>query len=236
MGKLAKALTAAAGNAGGIASGEYVYTNTGSNTFTCPDGVESICVVAIGGGGAGGGGYASGGSGGCLGYKNNISVTPGSNYLVYVGAGGVGVTDTGDIWTPSNGAAGGSSYFVNASTVSGIGGGGGGAASPTVGGNYIGDGGGNGGVSHKQGGGYHWPGGGAGGYSGNGGSAGSSGSSYPTYYSGTPYKGNDGAGGGGGGGGTRCLSCTLDSGGFVIISTMICSFCSVLRSAPPEMR
>jgi hypothetical protein len=43
-------------------------------------------------------------------------------------------------------------------------------------------------------------------------------------------------GGGGGGGGTRLRCCAADSGGFCKISTTICSFCSSLRSAPPEIK
>ncbi|ATC99056.1 hypothetical protein PSPO_a2052 [Pseudoalteromonas spongiae UST010723-006] len=43
-------------------------------------------------------------------------------------------------------------------------------------------------------------------------------------------------GGGGGGGGTRFLSCTFDSGGFVIISTTICSWSLAARLSPPEIK
>ena len=55
------------------------YTSPGCYTFTAPSGVTTVSAVAIGGGG---GGAGSGGGGGGLGYTNNISVTPGSNYTV----------------------------------------------------------------------------------------------------------------------------------------------------------
>ena len=52
--------------------------------WTCPTNVTSVSVVCIGGGGGGnGGGFGiggAGGGGGGLGYKNNISVTPGQTY------------------------------------------------------------------------------------------------------------------------------------------------------------
>ena len=77
--------------------GEYLYTSIGTHTFTVPTDVTIISVLVIGGGGGGmywsGTSNASyrmnGGGGGGLTYKNNISVTPGDNYTVVVGAGGV---------------------------------------------------------------------------------------------------------------------------------------------------
>jgi len=141
----AKKLISASG-ASGPTSGEAVFTSTGSNTWTCPDGVTSVCVVCIGGGK----GYpvystSSSGGGGGLGYKNNITVVPGNNYTVMVGR----AEDSND------------SYFINTSTVKG------GTATTYQGGTYTGDGGGNGGDGQYGGG------GGAGGYSGNGGASGS---------------------------------------------------------------
>ena len=128
---------------GGVAAspeGQQAFTSTGSHTWVAPDGVTSICVVCIGAGGAR---SSKGLGGGGLGYKNDITVSPGSSYTVVVGA---------------KGDPGGDSYFVNTSTVQGEGGG-------TTGGSYTGDGGGDGGDDGQAGG------GGAGGYSGDGGHA-----------------------------------------------------------------
>jgi hypothetical protein len=61
-----------------------------ANLFTVPNGVYSICAVAVGGGatGAGGGGVSAGGGGGSLAYKNNIAVTPGQQLVAVAGWGG----------------------------------------------------------------------------------------------------------------------------------------------------
>jgi hypothetical protein len=165
--------------------GEQIFTAPGTHTFTVPAGVTSVCAVAVGAGGAGSPtGFGSGGGGGGLGYKNNISVTPGQEIEVVVG-----------------GAAyysGGSSSFAGVLIAAG---GAGGANWPSInlGGSPSGhDGGGSGG----NGGGRLGGGGGAGGYSGNGGQGG-------TYVFGpgwAPGSGGAGAGGdfqlavGGGGG------------------------------------
>ena len=185
--------------------GQTAYTTPGTYSWTAPAGVTSVGVVAIGGGG----GYSqitssitpysgNGGGGGGLGWKNNIAVTPGQSYTVVVGAAG----DAGTPSAVSNGTAGGSSYFINASTVAGYGGGAG-TASIGIGGSYVGDGGGSGGNSGTRstsmagspsglaGG----AGGGAGGYAGAGGTGGAANPS------GNGSAGTDGAGGGGGGGG-----------------------------------
>ena len=97
------------GNAGNYGSnvGQDLFDTAGSTTWTCPSGVTSVSVVAVG---AGGKGYSNGGGGGGLGWKNNISVTPGQSYTVVVGAPGT---------TSSNG---GDSYFNSTSTVRGGGG------------------------------------------------------------------------------------------------------------------
>ena len=68
--------------------GSDSYTTAGTFTWVAPAGVVSVSVVAVGAGS--GGGSSSGGEGGGLGYTNNISVTPGSSYVVVVGAGGAG--------------------------------------------------------------------------------------------------------------------------------------------------
>lgn len=179
-----------------------LYSTPGTYSWTCPSGVTSICVVAVGGGGAGGNrpGFPAnefprsggGGGGGGLGWKNNIAVIPGTQYTVVVGAGGA-----------SSGANGGNSYFIGTSTVAGLGGQGGhngwnrvfsGSSRTATGGSFAGDGGGAGGIGSAGGNnnsaesaGAAGAGGGAGGYSGAGGAGGST-------------SGNAGSGGGGGGG------------------------------------
>ena len=128
------------------------FLSPGNYSWVCPPGVTSVSVVCVGGGGGGGAGWAnSGGSGGGLGYKNNISVTPGQSYAVFVGqAGNRGANHGQD------------SYFIDINTVGGRGGAGQAQNTGTLG-NYVGDGGGIGGSSNG------WNGGGAGGYAGNGG-------------------------------------------------------------------
>ena len=183
-------------------NGEQLYTHTQSTqqtyTWTCPAGVTSVSVVAVGGGGGGKGpdsshNYGIGGGGGGLGYKNNISVTPGQLYEVKVGGkGNPGPNPGADPTSQSPNK--GDSYFLNANTVRG--GGGEGADTSNLGGrggDYTGDGGGNGGRGGDsvQAGGGKGGGGGAGGYAGNGGNGinpGNDGSS-----------GTSGQGGGGGG-------------------------------------
>ncbi len=88
---------------------DWFYTTPGTYTWTCPPGILSVNIVCIGGGGKNG---FSGGGGGGLGWANNISVTPGTNYTVVVGGpsgisyfnstsivygGGGGSADTGGI-------------------------------------------------------------------------------------------------------------------------------------------
>ena len=155
--------------------GQQAYTSPGTYSWTAPANVNSVCVVCIGGGGGGQTNDFNAGGGGGLGWKNNISVTPGQSYTVVVGDGGTQNT--------SGGTNGGDSYFINTSTVKG----GGGQGNNQGGGDHVGDGGGDGGPHATYGGG-----GGAGGYSGDGnsgtGGCGGSGS-------------NNGLTGGGAGGG-----------------------------------
>ena len=164
--------------------GQQVFTTPGITSWTCPSGVYSVSVVCVG---AGGGGYSdNAGGGGGLGYKNNISVSPGTAYTV-----GVGTFGNNSAYPDSYGA---DSFFISTSIVKGGGGHGGGnyaqggvqLAGDGLGGDYVGDGGGNGGNGGTGG---ASGGGGAGGYSGNGGAGG-----------GPAQNGNAGAGGGGGGG------------------------------------
>jgi hypothetical protein len=160
------------------ATGQQLFTSSG--TWVAPAGVTSVSVVCVGGGGQGGrisnGSSsnvqgASGGGGGGLGWKNNISVTPGQSYTVTVGAGGFQTQYVDGGISISTGAEGGTSFFINTSTVSGNGGGAGGSGFFTSGGSRVGDGGGNGGNSRYDLPGHTAGGGGAGGYTGNGGQA-----------------------------------------------------------------
>ena len=182
------------------AIGQEEWTTAGTHSWTAPAGVTSICVVCVGGG-AGGTGTLIGGGGGGLGWKNNITVAPGSSYTVVVGAGGQG-TDT---QYPSTWPEGQDSYFISASTVKGGGGGKGGwSYTSRNGGDYIGDGGGNGGDSTTFG-----AGGGAGGYSGNGGGGNTHGGT------GSPIVSGDGSGGGGAAGSHTYLTTGGCGGGGV---------------------
>ena len=187
-------------------AGGVLYQTPGTYTWTAPASITSVHVVAIGGGGAGSlGNTGNGAAGGGLGWKNNITVVPGTGYTVVVGAGGASIPySSGYQW----GASGGASYFINTSTVYGAGGAGGGNSpdsgngyysySAAVGGGYAGDGGGTGGN-----GGFEsvnvagTGGGGAGGYSGAGGAGGGQ-SNLP----GAAGNGGGGGGGGAGGGGS----------------------------------
>ena len=189
------------------AAGQAAYTTPGTYSWTCPSGVTSVCVVCIGGGGGGmyyftGSYHMSGGAGGGLGYKNNISVTPGQSYTVVVGDGGLaGYYSAGS-------TAGGDSYFINATTVKGGGGNAGrySGSAPSTGGNFVGDGGGNGGGVYVSGSSGSGPqgGGGAGGYSGDGGRGGQNVSGrYPT----------SGSGGSACGGGNNANTDTKGYGG-----------------------
>lgn len=188
-------------------SGQAAYTTPGSYSWTCPSGVDQVCVVCVGGGGGGmyyytGSYHMSGGGGGGLGYKNNISVTAGQSYTVFVGGGGLAGRYS------ANSTAGGDSYFINTTTVKGGGGPPGrySTSAPSDGGDHVGDGGGDGGGVYKSGSSGSGPqgGGGAGGYSGDGGRGGQNAAGrYPL----------DGSGGGGAGGGNNASTDTKGYGG-----------------------
>lgn len=192
--------------------GQASYTTPGTYSWTAPAGVTSVSVVCVGGGGGGGAGYwaGGGGGGGGTGWKNSISVVPGQNYTVVVGAGGVSYAAS----EGQDGAAGGASYFINQSTVAGYGGAGGswgvddgnGNFPGGAGGSWTGNGGGYGGDGGTSSGDTAGGGGGAGGYSGSGGQGGSS---------------SNGSGGGGGGatnGGINSAEGAAASGGGVGIA------------------
>jgi hypothetical protein len=189
-------------------AGQQAFTTPGTFSWVAPANVTSVSVVAVGGGGGGSGAHDSnGGTGGGLGWKNNISVTPGQSYTVVVGSAGIGSNGG------SNGGNGNDSYFISGSTVKGGGGSGGWTTSASysgglnTGGDFVGDGGGDGGDNRASLNNNHRSGGaGAGGYSGKGGSAGS-------------YNG-DGmvepvAGGGGGGAGYGFNNGACSGGGGV---------------------
>ncbi len=181
------------------------YTVPGTYSWVAPAGVTKVSVVAVGAGGAGGSSIKGGGGGGAggLGYRNNITVTPGDSYTVVVGAGGVGVVN-------GRGGDGGDSYFRNTSTARGEGGRGG-----DGGGNSNNQDGGNGGNSNGDDGGHGGDGGnsstelsggggGAGGYNGDGGDGNTTGGS-----------GSGGAAAGGSRGGDTSITGAAQSGGGV---------------------
>ena len=157
--------------------GQQAYTTEGSFSWVAPSGVTSISIVAIGG--AGGSKSSGGGGGGAaLGYKNNLTVSPGTSYTVVVGNDG-NDEQTGEA---SYITVGSTNYGANGGlrSVSNTGGAGGTPLSGSSGGS-----GGAGGTGARGGG------GGAGGYSGNGGAGGGRDG---------VYTGSNGSGGGAGGG------------------------------------
>ena len=188
-------------NAPPVVPGQQAFTSVGTFQWTAPY-TTTVSVVCIGGGGGSGNDESAAGGGGGLGWKNNISVTAGTNYTVVVGGGG------------GQDGTGGTSYFISTGTVAGFGGVGGstGSGQGGNGGSFTGDGGGTGGR-----GGNGAPGdsgqnigaGGAGGYSGAGGRGADHNSNNHTAGSGggAGGGGNGGPGeqGGGGGGGTGIL-------------------------------
>jgi hypothetical protein len=103
-----------------FASGSQIFENGAANLFTVPNGVYSICAVAVGGGGTGQGatnGVSAGGGGGSLAYKNNISVTPGQQLVAVAGWAGNGAICSTANWGQASyeEADGGYSYLANLS-------------------------------------------------------------------------------------------------------------------------
>jgi hypothetical protein len=146
--------------------GQQAFTSPGTFSWIAPANVDIVSVVAVGGGGGGQNNWSNpAGAGAGLGWRNNISVEPGTSYTVEVGAGG------------GNGSNGGNSFFQALSTVAGYGGGSasgqtGGPNGNGRGGGFFGDGGGAGGNATD------WTGGGgAGGYTARGGNVNESGTS-----------------------------------------------------------
>lgn len=153
--------------------GQVAFTTPGTYSWVCPADVLSVSVVCVGGGGGGAGNGSSGGGGG-LGWKNNIAVTPGATYTVFVGR----ASSYGE--SPVNG----DSYFISGTTVCGKGGAG--IYASCLGGTFVGSGGGDGITGGSNAGA-----GGAGGYSGNGPGSGAGASG--TYHASPP--GSSGGGG-----------------------------------------
>ena len=137
------------------------YTTPGSYSWTVPDGVTTIEVVATGGGGGGGGGGYAGGNGGVV--TATLSVTPGQILPLVVGGGGVFTTDAGGGGGSSNVDAGAADQVI----AGGGGGAGYGSPGPATGGNGGGSGTGSGSNGNTG-----TPGGGGGGGSGGTGGAG----------------------------------------------------------------
>ena len=179
----------------GSSAGGYVLKSgtTTTTTWTCPSGVTSVSILCIGAGGSSGN-SANGPGGGGLGYKNSVTVVPGTSYAIQA---------AGKVAAGTPGGTGDDTWFKDASGTIIVKGGGGGGAGSSAGGTYTGDGGGNGGAGGaggtgwgtRKGGGS----GGAGGYSGAGGAGG-----------GQSSAGSAGSGGGAGGG---CGSGGVSNGG-----------------------
>jgi hypothetical protein len=121
----------------GIAGGyNYVYfTNTSNITFNLSSSyVSSVNTVCVGGGGGGGSGASQGGNhdsgrgGGGAGCDTSLNFVPiiGSSYQINIGSGGTGGQNTSD------GSSGGTSSFINPSSVTllSCSGGGGGSFGP----------------------------------------------------------------------------------------------------------
>ena len=203
------------------AHGRQVFTSSG--TFIVPTAVRGINIHCTGGGGGGGGSRiraygGGGGGGGYTSYINGISVTPGANIPVVVGAGGAGGSGGG-----KKGTTGGiSSVTVNGITCSAAGGMGGGGTNDGAGGS----GGGGYAYGNKSG----SPNGGAGGSNGGDGApaTGEGGKGQGTttreFGSGTLYSGGGGGGiyiyygasvgaGGSGGGGAGGSNGSFGTGG-----------------------
>lgn len=71
-----------------LPASQISFTTAGTYTWTCPEGVTSVCCVVIGAGAYSRftSGYYEGGNGGALRYQNNIPVVPGTVYNITVGS------------------------------------------------------------------------------------------------------------------------------------------------------
>jgi hypothetical protein len=197
------------GIGGGPPAGGILYNSLGSHTFTVPEDIFFVHVVAVGGGGGGSLDHdGCGGAGAGLGWRNDIAVTPGQNITLVVGGGGDRESTSGGNTSQNsyNGANGATSWFSSTSVVSGEGGEGGkyGGGGHATYGSFTGQGGGNGGYSGVGNSGQHlYPtgGGGAGGYVNTGALSGGRGMGKNEYPDTTDLYPTYGQGGGGGGGG-----------------------------------
>jgi len=94
------------------------YAEIGTDSWNVPEGVRYVDVLIVGAGGGGGGGNGGGGGAGGLIFRPAYDVSAASSYVVKVGEGGVGTTNSED--PGSNGA---SSEFGNLVALGGGGGG-----------------------------------------------------------------------------------------------------------------
>jgi hypothetical protein len=171
-----------------------IYSTPGSYTFTVPANVTQITFMAGAGGGGGGGGwyYSAAGGGGGGAYISVLTVTPGQQIAVVVGAGGTG--GSRDV-----GGTGGNSSVAGYTAYGGTGGQGGvNNSSSTRTGGVGGAGGGYGGYGGNGGSACGASAGGDGGSGGGiGGTAGAGGNSDNGYSGGIAGLGGGGGGGGG---------------------------------------
>lgn len=184
-----------------VSCSQTTYTTAGNYTWTVPEGVTSIQIVATGAGGGGGGISGSspgepGGAGGIV--TSTLSVTTGEILTIVVGGGG-GPGGSTNAFGPSGGGAG--STNVTSSSVLIIAGGGGGGGGAGWAGNATagGSGGGSGGVGGSGGTGSDGT-GGSGGSGGTGGAGAQFNGPMITLYG---VNGGNGSGGPGGAGGNN---------------------------------
>lgn len=109
-------------NSGRFSIKEVQFTSNG--TFTVPNGVTAVELIAVGGGGGGGGGNdtaAGGGGAGGQVVRRNVNVTPGTTYNVQIGAGGHGgqgaTISAADAVNTQPGGVGGSTTFGGSTPV-----------------------------------------------------------------------------------------------------------------------
>jgi hypothetical protein len=207
------------------ATATCTYSSAGTDTFTVPDGVNSLDVIAIGA--AGGGGavpcpcFVPGGSGASV-EDPNVSVS--SSDVLNVTVGGVGGDGSeyegGGGGTPGGGGAAGDYNYVNLDAY-GDGGGGGGYSGVLAASNaplvIAGGGGGGGGFGGDGGDGDSGSGGGAGQDGDGGGGGGATSGSVGQHGTGDPTPPGDGADGsslvGGQGGSYTSAGCCYSTGG-----------------------
>jgi hypothetical protein len=103
----------------GLFSFVEIFKNVGNTSWIAPAGVTSVDVLVVAGGGSGGGSVGGGGGGGGVTYVSGLSINPGQNYTVTVGAGGARAS------RQTGGNSGGASAF---GSITSDGGGGGGCA------------------------------------------------------------------------------------------------------------